>query len=298
MITEIMYHPAPATPGEVAMGWTTADFEYLELTNVSDTLTLDLSELRFTKGVDFDFDTGSILSLGPGEHVLVVPNIAAFESRHGTGLPVAGPWQAGDKLSNSGENLKLSFGAGEAIHEFEYFDSHPWPESPDGLGPSLVLIAPDSRPPHHDPFSWRPSTAVGGTPGGSDATTFVGDPRADDDLDGIVAFLEYALGSSDAVPDTNVLPVAGSGSFDDGGGVIRDYLTYSYQRNLAADDVLYEVETSETLEPGSWQSGPAFTEFVSQVDHGDGTATMTWRSAVPLSNLDREFIRLAVSQRP
>ena len=298
MITEIMYHPTPATPGEVAMGWTTGDFEYLELKNVSDTLTLDLSELRFTKGVDFDFDMGSIFSLAPGSRVLVVRNIAAFESRHGTGLPVAGAWEPGDNLSNGGENLKLSFGAGEAIHEFAFDDSAPWPESPDGLGPSLVLIAPERRPPHGDPFSWRPSTAVGGNPGGSDATSFAGDPGADDDQDGIPAFLEYALGSNDAVASPDVLPVIGTGRFNDGGGVFRDYPTYSYRRNLAADDVLYEVQSSETLLPGSWETGAAFTELVSMADHGDGTATMTWRSTVPVGDLDREFIRLAVSQRP
>jgi hypothetical protein len=248
--------------------------------------------------VDFDFDMGSILSLAPGSRVLVVRNIAAFESRHGTGLPVAGAWEPGDNLSNGGENLKLSFGAGEAIHEFAFDDSAPWPESPDGLGPSLVLIAPERRPPHGDPFSWRPSTAVGGNPGGSDATSFAGDPGADDDQDGIPAFLEYALGSNDAVASPDVLPVIGTGRFNDGGGVFRDYPTYSYRRNLAADDVLYEVQSSETLLPGSWETGAAFTELVSMADHGDGTATMTWRSTVPVGDLDREFIRLAVSQRP
>jgi hypothetical protein len=205
---------------------------------------------------------------------------------------------SGDKLDNSGENLKLSYGAGEAIHEFVFSDLPPWPPSPDGEGPSLVLIAPESRPPHADPFSWRPSIAVGGSPGGSDATSFSGDPDADLDIDGIAAFLEYALGSSDATPSFDALPELEVAPFDDGGGVLREYLTFSYRRNLAADDVLYDVETSETLQPGSWRSGAGFLQFVAMVDHGDGTATMTWRSTVPVGNLDREFVRLAVWDRP
>ena len=53
-------------------------------------LTLDLTDLRFTKGVDFDFAGSAVTSLAPGEFVLVVRNLAAFEARYGTGLPVAG----------------------------------------------------------------------------------------------------------------------------------------------------------------------------------------------------------------
>ncbi|MDA7882345.1 lamin tail domain-containing protein, partial [Akkermansiaceae bacterium] len=179
MITEVMYHPWEANALEIAAGFTTSDFEYLELKNISDSLTLDLTELRFTKGVDFDFAGSAITSLAPGAYVLVVGNIAAFESRHSTGLPVAGEWEPGDKLDNGGENVKLSFGDGTAIHEFVYDDNPPWAESPDGDGASLVLIAPGDRPDHADPYSWRPSVAFGGSPGTSDATMFTGDPDVD-----------------------------------------------------------------------------------------------------------------------
>ena len=72
----------------------------------------------------------------------------------------------------------------------------------------------------------------------------------------------------------------------------------TYQRNLGADDVVYQVETSSTLAGGSWVGGAGFTEYVSMVDNGDGTAAVTWRSATPISGLAREFIRLVVSSRP
>ena len=297
MITEIMYNPQNATPAEIAAGYSTSDFEYLELKNISTTQTLDLTELRFTKGIDFDFAGSAITSLAPGDYVLVVSNIAAFELRHGPGLPVAGEWEDGDKLDNGGENLKLSFGTGSAIHEFTYSDDQPWPESPDGDGPSLVLIAPESTPSHADPLNWRPSIVIGGTPGSSDATTFSGDPTADDDNDGSNAFLEYFLGTSDAVASTEGLPIVGTGLFDDGFGTFRTYPTFTFQINLAAEDLTYEVQRSDDLSPGSWTSGAALS-LVSSTDNSDGTATIVWRSTTPLTDLPREFLRLYVQERP
>ncbi|MFT5857228.1 MAG: hypothetical protein ACI8XO_004487, partial [Verrucomicrobiales bacterium] len=297
MIAEIMYHPLDASPAEIAAGYSTSDFEYIELKNISDSLTLDLTELRFTKGVDFDFDSGVITSLLPGAYVLVVSNTAAFESRHAAGLPVAGEWQSGDKLDNAGENLKLSFGAGTAVHEFNYSDDQPWPESPDGEGPSLVLIAPQTAPDHADPFSWRPSIAVGGTPGASDATAFSGDPNADDDGDGSSAFLEYFLGTSDSIANSDGLPTVSMGLFDDGLGTFRSYPTFTFQINLAADDVTYEVQLSIDLTAATWTRAAAVS-YVSMTDNGDGTATLVWRSTTPSTDLPREFLRLLVQDRP
>ena len=66
MITEIMYHPGDPSPAEVAAGFVESDFEFIELQNISQSLTLDLGGVRFTKGIDFDFDTGAISSLAPG----------------------------------------------------------------------------------------------------------------------------------------------------------------------------------------------------------------------------------------
>ena len=80
--------------------------------------------------------------IDPGAFLLIVKNQAAFASRYGAGLPVAGEWDLNDKLSNGGENLKLSLGSGTAIIEFAYDDNAPWPTSPDGGGSSLTLILP------------------------------------------------------------------------------------------------------------------------------------------------------------
>jgi hypothetical protein len=171
MITEIMYNPAAPTPTELAAGGSNFnnDYEFIELRNISSTLTLDLTELRFTKGVDFDFAGSAITSLAPGAYVLIVKHLPSFQARYGTGLPIAGVWDALDNLSNSGEQIKLSYGAGTAIHDINplatRYDQAPWPTAADGAGPSLTLISPSSIPDHNVATNWRAAFVNNGSPG-------------------------------------------------------------------------------------------------------------------------------------
>ena len=139
-ITELHYHPSDATAAEQSMGWDDDDFEFIELQNIGP-VAIDLTNVRFTKGADFDFPENTLIN--PGDYLLVVKNQAAFEFRYGAGLPVAGEWDPTQKLSNGGENVKLSLGSGTAIIEFTYDDAAPWPTSPDGAGFSLTLNCPD-----------------------------------------------------------------------------------------------------------------------------------------------------------
>ena len=169
MITEVMYHPAKPNAAERTAGFTDDGlFEYIELKNLGKK-TLDLENVRFTKGVDFDFSGSAMTTLAPGRMILVVKDQAAFTMRYGAGLPVAGQWQSTDKLDNAGERLKLSFGAGAVIREFVYDDKAPWPASADGAGPSLTLIEPARRPDPRLPVNWRASSASTGTPGVEEA---------------------------------------------------------------------------------------------------------------------------------
>ena len=184
VISEIMYHPDEPSPAEIGAGFDDDDFfEFIEIRNIG-SQTIDLSGVRFTKGIDIDL-SGTI---APGDYVLVVNNVAAFELRHGGGLPVIGAWSG--KLDNGGERLKLSFGAGESIREFVYDDEAPWPTAPDGGG-SLVLVAPRSLPDHGDAINWRTSIHSGGNPGGTDGTTFAGGTDSE--------FLAYATRSPRAI---------------------------------------------------------------------------------------------------
>ncbi len=105
-ITEVNYNPyaAMTTFGELNVA--ADEFEFIELMNTSGTETLDLTGVKFASGLTFDFTGSAVTSLAPGDQVLVVKNLSAFESRYGTGLNIAGTFTLGS-LSNNGEELKL-----------------------------------------------------------------------------------------------------------------------------------------------------------------------------------------------
>ena len=157
-ITEIMYNPPP-------LAGNTNDaqqFEYLELRNVSSSVTLDLGGARLTNGVHFNFTGSAITSLAPGGRLLLVKNTNAFIARYGSGLPIAGIFDGA--LDSNGETLRLEDSSGEKILEFGY--DNKWYPVTDGLGFSLVIV--DENAPWDtwgDKTSWRPSGAPGGSPG-------------------------------------------------------------------------------------------------------------------------------------
>ncbi len=157
-ITEIMYHPPPPPPGNT----NDADnFEYLELKNIGAT-PLNLNRFRLRGGIQFDFPN---LSLGPAQYVLVVKNIAAYQSRYGTGSLIAGAYT--NNLGNGGDHIKLEGGLREPILDFDYKDD--WYPITDGAGFSLQIIDENAA---LDSWglksSWRPSGVVNGTPGAPD----------------------------------------------------------------------------------------------------------------------------------
>src|SRR5205809_692724 len=58
-ITELMYHPAAL----FGNGSPPDEFEYIELKNTSSSLTLNLTGIRFTNGIEFSFTGSAITSL-------------------------------------------------------------------------------------------------------------------------------------------------------------------------------------------------------------------------------------------
>jgi Lamin Tail Domain/CotH kinase protein len=167
-ITEVMYNPADAPE---QMNLDNDDFEFIELKNADDEL-LDLSSVSFVDGVTFDFQDGAIVTLEPGQFVLVVRNRDAFELRYGAKIAgrIAGQYEG--KLANEGEFVKLIDFWNGTIAEFEYRDEDGWPTLADGAGHSLVpLAAALSGEPTgslNDGANWRASTEIGGSPGRDD----------------------------------------------------------------------------------------------------------------------------------
>jgi hypothetical protein len=161
-ITEIMYHPAPL-PGNTNDA---QQFEYIELKNISTTITLDLTGVKFTEGISFDFTFGAVTNLAAGQTVLLVRDLDAFSMRYSV-PPGSIAGQYSGNLDNEGERLRLVDAVGEKILEFAY-DSQ-WHPVTDGLGFSLVIA--DERAPWNtwgSKASWRASGQLEGSPGGTD----------------------------------------------------------------------------------------------------------------------------------
>jgi len=162
-ITEVMYNP-PAVVGDPTFK---EEYEFVELKNISTNVTLDLTGVRFTTGIEFTFTNSAVTSLAPGQRVLVVKNRTAFTNRYGAGLSIAGEYDG--YLNNDGETLRLVDASGEKILEFTYNNN--WQQLADGLGASLVVVdeLADWRT-WENPNQWRTSTTENGSPGQDDLT--------------------------------------------------------------------------------------------------------------------------------
>jgi hypothetical protein len=160
-LSEIHYHPAHATPTEQASGFSNADdFEFIEFCNPG-TGSLDLTGVRITEGIAFDFGIARLTNLPAGAYLIIVKNRAAFEQRYGSGLPVAGEFTG--QLNNAGEKITVVDRNNNVILNFTYGTTAPWPEQADGAGPSLEII--DAKGDISAASNWRPSLNDGGSPG-------------------------------------------------------------------------------------------------------------------------------------
>ena len=298
-ITEVNYNPAPVTAAEFALGYNSDDFEWLEVKNIS-ALPVDCSGLRFTKGADVDFPAG--WTIPAGGYALFVKNLAAFQQRWGTGFNaiVAGTFPT-DNLSNGGEEVKLSYGAGTEVVKFSYLDIAPWPTAPDGTGRTLVLSNPagsTGTAAHSLATNWRASYAVGGSPGADDVLTFdiwndeypgVTSLSADDDNDGLANLVEYALASNPLGASPGAVPTSSVGNYTVL-GVPGSYLVLTFTRRANGSDITIEAQFNTAL-PGNWAANGVIE---GSVTNGDGTVTETWRSSTSLAEQPVQFARVRV----
>ena len=82
-ITELQYDPLADAGATTAPDDDAQNFEYIELRNIG-TQSINLAGVQFTQGVTFNFSSGNVLFLNPGQSVVVVSNLQAFEDRYGT----------------------------------------------------------------------------------------------------------------------------------------------------------------------------------------------------------------------
>ena len=285
VVSELCYRPAEATlAAETAISTDRDDYEFIELRNIS-AQTVDLTGVSFLTGITFTFQENTLVA--PSGSIVVAKNAAAFSQRH-LGVNTAGSYSG--NLGNDGEQIVLTSSRTGVIRDFTYNDAPPWPAGADGEGFSLVLIAPVTNPDHNLPQNWRTSAALNGNPGSSDSTAYaawkaangITDDLGDSDRDGVNNFGEFAMGTGPATPSTAGLPVTRTVNVS---GV--DYWAIDVRRSLAAtDNANLVVESSTAL--GAWN---ADLIPIGEINHGDGTATVTWRSAQPFSGTTRQFVR-------
>ncbi len=123
LISEIMYHPASELVSE----------KYLELHNI-DTVPVNLTGWRLTKGVDFTFTNGSI---PPGGYLVVAANRAAFTAKYPAVTNVVGDWTG--NLGNGGETIRLKDASDLTINTVTYSKGGDWGVRLTGSGESRVL---------------------------------------------------------------------------------------------------------------------------------------------------------------
>ncbi|XAL98870.1 lamin tail domain-containing protein [Phycisphaeraceae bacterium D3-23] len=218
-VAELHYNPQVPSAAEQAAGFTDGDaFEFIELINTSgQTISLHGVQLKRTvvdgalDGIAFTF---GLDALAPGQRIVVVSDLAAFTQRYGTGINVAG--QYAGNLANSGETLRLTDADNSTIQQFVYDDAVSWPATPDGDGPSLVVI--NNQGNYNNANNWKASTTTHGTPGQDEAVGIAGDITGDGfvgtaDLDALLALWGDAAASSPeaAAADLDASGTVGSG---------------------------------------------------------------------------------------
>jgi hypothetical protein len=305
VISKVMFNPSVPTAAEEAAGFDRrGDFEYFEVLNIGP-MTIHLGGVRLVAGIEFTFPFGTVLD--PGERLLVVSNLAAFEMRYGAGLPVAGEFENNSNLDDGGERIHLLDENGQTIAEFTFDDdeSMGWPSGPDGDGYALVLLDPESA---NDPAlagSWRASGYPGGQPGTNDRLTFaswkadyfdavqlgnsvVSGNLADPDFDGLTNFVEFILASDPLVANSHN---AVQGRVIEAGG--EDHFAITFRRWVGAEELATSIQSS--FDGNVWTTAKVVRDSISL--NGDGTQTEVWRSTDPITAKRVELLRVLGSIR-
>lgn len=104
----------------------------------------------------------------------------------------------------------------------------------------------------------------------------------DSDGDGVPLLMEYALGLNPTVASTDGAPVA---------SIEGSNLVLTFNRLASTTDVKLEVETSSSLQSGSWTVEPSTITVLDST-----TVFQKVKASVPLGTGDRKFARLKVTR--
>jgi PKD repeat protein/endonuclease/exonuclease/phosphatase family metal-dependent hydrolase len=126
VITEIYYNPP-----EIG----TDSLEFIEIYN-NGTHAVNLSNFKLSNAVDYTFGN---VSLNPSEYIIIAYNPSAMLNTFGVNTL---QWSGG--LNNDGELILLKDNSEKTVDSVWFDDAAPWPTTPDGTGPSLMLCDPNA----------------------------------------------------------------------------------------------------------------------------------------------------------
>ena len=154
-ITELHYHPTDVIAGNDTTSG--KEFEFMEFKNIGET-SLNLSGITVDSAVHYTFPANTVLA--SGDFYVIASKPSKFYNA--SGRVASGNFQG--SLSNSGERILVKSSQGTVLMDFNYSDSLPWPERPDGDGPSLVSADFNPTGDPGTPEYWRASYHNGGSP--------------------------------------------------------------------------------------------------------------------------------------
>jgi len=136
-----------------------ADEEWIELYNNTD------AEIDLENWKVLDEDASHTPIIIPAGYSIAADGYFTIEIATGGNFPFTPDYDGSGnfQLNNGGDAVRIWNPDGILVDIVVYDDGDPWPTEPDGDGPSLSLIEPDSN--NRLAESWDPSRDDGGTPG-------------------------------------------------------------------------------------------------------------------------------------
>jgi len=274
IISEVQYNPVNIPAGD--------DWEFVEIYNPTQD-TVNLTNWRIRKGIDFDFPVGTTLE--PRAALIVVPFALSDAAKlddfcdvykiDPQTVQILGGYD--DVLDNGGERIQLQRPDAPPLNEpdfiphlledeVRYDDEDPWPEEADGYARSLNRVSDDAW--GNDPASWIDATASPGTVLAAGEAQVVGR---------YVFYNNSAFGSADnavAVDKTALLTgqtatFANYTSYASGiNGVMIDVSGLPDGVTLDSNDFEFHVGNSD--DPDAWPVAPLPTAITVRENMGYG----------------------------